>query len=284
MTESMDYYVVMSPDSVLNTGLGEVEISTRNGKEISRTVVSSYLVMYIGGYLMIAKTGTASRDKLEGVLVDTPEEVKQEIERLAEIDDFDDYFLPIMFERRKFRTAGNIVTGISLLYVIILATYGLRNLRVFRDPQLHPVLRRLAKQGPLSDLSRKIESEFKMNAFPLSDACTLTPSYLVRISTFSFSVIRIDDILWVYIERTKNSVNFVPIGSTYKLRIVSRESSLKMDGPKSAVEQTIDLLYRRVPWAEFGYSHAIRDQYNYHTEDFYRSIETRKQNILRKLD
>jgi hypothetical protein len=277
--EIADYFVTCTPDSMFESGLQEVTVTTRHGKETDQNVSARYYFAFLGEQIFMVKSDKNTGSAITGKLVPIPVEVKHQIEDMYELDDLKDAVYPVMLEVCDFRIPGYVgIAGIAI-FAGLFGVYVPGNYRTYNDPTQHPAIRRISKWGFLQELASKIESEFKTATVYRSGNLTISDNYVIQTGFLKFNVFRLDDLLWVYVERKRHYYTFIPVGSSYKLKLIFGDGILTNGGSKESHESVLKKLGLAAPWAVFGYSEEVRNNLDRDPAGLRAAVEARKSEL-----
>lgn len=155
------------------------------------------------------------------------------------------------------------ILGKILLIMILLAFPGYNYYKLYfrlKNYQNHPLYKRLLRFGDPSKIAERVGDDLKKNILVNKDNKIITYNWIVIRSFFDFYVIHSTEICWVYLLQTKHSVNFIPTGTTYgvKLHCVSyKEIEIPCNDQEEA-ELLIGKIHSMSPWAIYGFSEEIK--------------------------
>jgi hypothetical protein len=128
----------------------------------------------------------------------------------------------------------------------------------FRDPALHPAWKALSVYGAPRANANAIESEVGRGT-EIGKA-HITASWLLHSSPFAFNAVPLAEVLWFYKHVTKHSTNFIPTGRTYAIVVHTRRGKkVTINGSQATVDQLLEEIHARAPWAIVGYTAEIEE-------------------------
>ncbi|MBU0980838.1 MAG: hypothetical protein KJ709_08605 [Nanoarchaeota archaeon] len=94
----------------------------------------------------------------------------------------------------------------------------------------------------------------------------ITSSWLCQRTFLFFKVFHFSQLYWVYIKKTRHYTNFIPSGTTWELvfNLFDGKDIIgypTKSGNKKDSETIIEEIHKRVPWAFFGYSDEIKNEW-----------------------
>lgn len=260
-------YVKVSPDKMVSTGLQYIEKEyDNNNNETNKTVKSVYYVFRDGQNLIIASIPPDEADKSSytgWVREMTPDEnynLNQDINTLKAsgnyavseyiLDAEKDFFAPFMY-------------AVSIIIIIVNVINIIRSTKYIKCLENHKIYKKLMKYGNVDMVINNIEGELTNDAFSRSKKIHLLSSWIIISKFFSFEVIKIDDVVWVYKKVTKHSVNFIPTGKTYEsiLRLNNKSKYFIKLGEKD-IDYLLSSIKEIHPYIVVGYSKDIERMYN----------------------
>jgi hypothetical protein len=118
--------------------------------------------------------------------------------------------------------------GFSLIFFIFLTitiipviTGIYKYKRIKSNLYNHSIIKYLIRYGNPLTIKSQIDQEAKNNQISISKL-TFTPNWIFYPKLYKLRIINKTELIWVYkkITRTKHSVNFVPVGTTYSYAVV----------------------------------------------------------------
>ena len=129
------------------------------------------------------------------------------------------------------------------------------------------------------NLQKFSKEEKKLNNF---GGYILSGFWLIKKSFFTFDFFNTSDICWVYIKQTKQSVNFVPVGTTYQiiLNMRSGKELAKMINEKDQ-QYMMEFVHKNAPWAAFGFSEELKQMWRKKKREFISLVEKRYDDFVK---
>lgn len=267
------YFVASKGDKVIKTGFKEVT---------SGTVTADFVALGVGGRLLLVKSPAGHTGaEFTGALVEIPENIDsqfiREVERQRQ--GMRDVFLPVMLDATGFRGPGYWGLGIG----VPLLAFGVWSLvkagKRMANHDAHPIIGALARFGPPRNVVTAIDAEAKDGAQTTSiGRLTLTPSWLLHATGYWITILRCDEVVWVYKRITKHYTNFIPTGKSYAVIICSRDGrSLEVICRQRKVDGMLKELGRRWPWILIGHSDDMAAAWNSNCDAVIRVVDARRQ-------
>ena len=276
------YFVKVTGEKSFNTGLQQISQSKDKytDKVKSETVKANYLVLLVSGRILIIKANPNSNTGTEftGQLVNLPDDVSNELVKIAGNPDIKTAFLPVMLETDGFHTAGYFGLGIGLPLLL----FGGWNLLKYKqrkdDPKKHPIMQSIAQYGEPELIAGNIESEFQINSkYTLGDL-TMIPSWFFRKTTFGLDILRLQDVVWSYKKITQHYTNGIPTGKSFTVLVYNQAGNL-LEFPvknEAQADEVIIEIATRVPWISVGFSPELQELWDKHKNDFIAGVNERK--------
>jgi uncharacterized protein DUF6709 len=273
---SPQYFVALQGPRTVETGVEEYTVRTENGEEVSREVSSIYYALQVGDRYVIVKSSGGIQNPVEGSLDEMPGDFESHFFASKEMRDQRALFYPFYLDASSYRAGGYwALTGLVAFLALLIWKAG-PAWRRLRDPDSHPVLVRAATWGEPVSLSAGVERELHMAKRGKGGGWTLTDSYLVRRSFFTFDLLRFHDLIWAYKKITKHSVNFIPTGKTYAALMICYGGAAELAGSEKTVDGFLQFAAGRAPWAVFGYSAELAKAFKKDQPGFVAAVEQRR--------
>ncbi|HEY6329574.1 MAG TPA: DUF6709 family protein, partial [Blastocatellia bacterium] len=261
-THDAHYYVSIDNLSVVETGLQSLQktVDKYTGEVKNQTITATFFVAKDSRPLIIKSPSESRATQYTGALVAVPPDVRDYFQRtfLDEKHPFEEVFAPFMLDATEFR--GDAYIGLCLCIPVgLLAAWNIKKaVARIRNAQTSPIYKSLDHYGqPPEFVAQAIDEEFKTHneCSPIS-AVNLLPSWLLHRTFFHFTVMQINEIIWIHEKVTTHSVNFIPTGKTYAIVIHDATGrTIEVNGRRSKekISSLVTVLQARIPWAVFGY-------------------------------
>jgi len=282
VTATPHYYARVAGDRVIDTGIRQYTIRTQNGIETSREESGAYNAFAIGNRFLVVRTGGDDSRIAEGKLVPWSSDLETQLFDSKEMRSLRSSFYPFYLDAGSFRQPGYVVIGIGVLFLLLFVWQALPAWRAWRDPERHPLAKRIAQWGDPMGVALGAEHEFDNPLLKAKGGWRLGNTYLVRSTFFTLNVLRFQDVLWGYKKVTKHSINFIPTGKTYEAIVACYGGTATIPGKEKKVHELLGFVQERAPWAMYGYSDELASTYNKRRQEFARTVEQRRQDWANK--
>jgi hypothetical protein len=259
-----DFLAVTDDLQAVDTG---VYLShTSNGVETSKDY---YLAGSVGGrLLLIQASSTTPLKRYEGSLTPIPTNIRELIEKdlKKEGAQFDTLFLPLMLDSTSYRANAYYSLAFGLP-VFGLCLYNLKKAFYrMEDARNSPIYQAINRYGENTDeIARMVDGEASCTDVKKYGAFTLTPSWLLHKTFFSFTPFHLSDIIWTYPKRTQHYYYFIPTGKSHGVVVADaagRRAEADFGRGKASekqIEEFINILRSRIPWVITGYSDEVKN-------------------------
>lgn len=270
------YYVHVAGDKVLDTGLRQYTVHTENGVETSRKLSGAYHAIMIGHRFLVVRTAGGESPVAEGKLVPVSDELERQLFDTKEMQSLRNNFYSFYMETDSFRQPGYIVIAIGIVFLLIFAWQAVPAWRAWREPQRHPLAKRIATWGDPMGIAVAAEQEWEHPLLRPGGGWRFGKQYLIKSSFFSFHVLRFRDVLWSYKKITKRSVNFIPVGKSYEAIVNCYGGTATIPGNEKRVHEILGFVQQQAPWSILGWSQQLADTFRKHVNDFAQGVEQRR--------
>jgi hypothetical protein len=276
------YYARVAGDRVIDTGIRQYTIHTQNGIETSREESGAYNAFAIGNRYLVVRTAGDDSPTAEGKLVPWSEDLEQQMFDTQEMRSLRSSFYPFYLDTDSFRRPAYVVIGVGVLFLLLFIWQALPAWRAWRDPERHPLAKRIAQWGDPIGVAAAAEQEFNHPLLKAKGGWRLGNKYFTRSTFFTFDVLRFHDVLWGYKKITKHSVNFIPTGKTYEAIVACYGGTATIPGKEKSVNEVLAFVQQRAPWAIYGFSDDLSSAFNKRRQEFARTVEQRRQEWAHK--
>jgi uncharacterized protein DUF6709 len=276
------YYARVAGDKVIDTGIRQYTIHTQNGIETSREESGAYNAFAIGNRFLVVRTAGYDASVAEGKLAPWPSDLEDQLFDSKEMRSLRGSFYPFYLDSDSCRQPGYVVIGLAVLFLVLFVWQAVPAWRAWRNPDGHPLAKRIAQWGDPMGVALAAEHEFDNPLMKAKAGWRFGSKYLVRSTFFTFNVLRFQDVLWGYKKITKHSVNFIPTGKTYEAIVACYGGTATIRGKEKKVHELLEFVQQRAPWAMFGYSDELSSLFNKRRQEFASSVEQRRQEWAHK--
>jgi len=270
------YYARVNGEKVIDTGIRQYTVHTKDGVETSRTVSGAYQALVLGKRFLVVRTAGAGVPIAEGKLAPWPPELEAKLFDSKEMQSLRRNFYPFYMDSEPFRRPGYVVIVIGLLFLLLFVWQVVPAWRAMRDPERHPLAARIAAWGDPMGVAVEAEREFDNPLMKGGGGWRFGNKFLIRAKFFGFDVLRFRDVLWGYKKVTKHSVNFIPTGKTYEAIVACYGGTATISGKEKKVHELLAFVQQRAPWAIFGYSDELSKAFNKSQQGFASAVEQRR--------
>ena len=240
--------------------------------------------------MLVIKSSSATPVKhYEGALTPIPTDIRDLIEadiRKRGSGQFETLFLPFMLDTSSYRSDAYLAIGLGLP-IFGLCVYNVKKaLARMEDIQQSPIHRALKRYGDdVDQIANMLEVDAASVNVNKYSAFTLTPSWLLHKTFFSFTPFHLSDIVWIYQKRTQHFYYFIPTGKSHAIVVADaagRKAETDLGRGKSSakrIEEFTGLLCARIPWVVAGYSDELKNLYEKNLRDFVESVAKRKREV-----
>jgi len=135
-------------------------------------------------------------------------------------------------------------------------------------PERHPLCKALSQYGPLYSVVPQIDTDVAAGTSSFNGV-TFSRNWIISCWLTQVAVMRRDEIIWAYKERTKHSVNFIPTGSSYALVLRdARGKLLELSNSEQLVDSYLTGWAQQTPWVIFGYDRKLDKLYKKQLQSF----------------
>src|SRR5207244_1062320 len=99
-----------------------------------------------------------------------------------------------------------------------------------QDIGMHPIMRSLASYGDPVDIAQSIDWEVQTGGQDF-EGMILTHSWLLKPNIYNLTILRLDDLVWIYQKITQHSINGINTGQSVAAVLCTRQGkSLELRG------------------------------------------------------
>ncbi len=282
VTSTPRYFAHVKGERVIDTGIRQYTIHSQNGVETSREESGAYTALVFGNRFLVVRTAGGESPVAEGTLTPWPSELDAQLFDSKAMRSLRSQFYPFYLDGDSFRRPGHVVITVGIIFLLLFAWQALPAWRAWRDPERHPLAKRIAQWGDPMGLALAAEHEFDNPLMKAKAGWRFGSKYLVRSTFFTFDLLRFQDVLWAYKKVTKHSVNFIPTGKTYEAIVQCYGGTATIPGREKKVHELLAFVQLRAPWAMYGYSDQLAKTFDKNRQEFARSVEQRRQEWAQK--
>jgi hypothetical protein len=274
------YFVTVTGDEAIDTGIQYVSRSTRSGRE---TVEANYMALRLGDrFLLVKAPTTATLTTYTGAISSLSSLEQREVmdELKSNLPELKDAFLPYILDAHGFRFGGYVGLVIGIPALLWCGFSAIRALQRSADPAQHPIARSLARFGQPQFVIGEIENELlspRLSMQPLF----ITANWLVNANPTQVQATRLSDIIWIYKQVTQRRVNGVPTGKTYATHVCDSHGTQLIIPAKNeqAADQVLAAVYQTAPWVLAGYNAEIAQAWKKDRASLVAAVAQRRQQL-----
>lgn len=270
------YFVKVKGEDIADTGVQEIERDSNTGSE---TVKANFSILVVAQHLLIVKSDPKeSGTSFQGELAEVPTDVHNNViaPLLKQHPNASAALLPFMLDATGFRTDGYVGSAIGVPAFLFACWLIAKVMRRRSDVSVHPDVKTAARYGSLADVSQQLELEMQSSPLKIGRA-SVTPSWVVLQKTFSLKLCRISDLIWAYKKVTRHYHYFIPTGKSYEVIMYDRYGQpLQMQAREKKIDEMMNVLGERAPWAVFGYSDERQKLLRANWGGFVAAVDQRK--------
>jgi uncharacterized protein DUF6709 len=272
------YYARVNGERVIDTGLREYSVHTRNGVETDREESGAYRALVLGNRFLVVRTASSTEaPAAEGKLAPWPAELDAQLFETKEMRALRSNFYSFYLDGDSFRRPGYVVMAIGVVFLLLFAWKAIPAWRAMRDPEHDHLARRIASWGDPVAVAVEAEREWEHSLLKAKAGWRFGNKYLMQSRFFTFDLLRFQDVLWAYKKITKHSVNFIPTGKTYEAIVNCYGGTATIPAKEKRVHELLEFAQQRAPWAMFGFSDELAATFRKHQQDFANGVEQRRQ-------
>jgi hypothetical protein len=273
------YFVKVTGSNVVDTGLQEIEVESRNGVEENRKVSAGYYALVVGNRYLIVKSSKPVSETASGELVLLSGDIFNHLRSSVGPQRLQQDFYPLMLQTNGFREDGFAVLGLAAAVLVGLLFFARPVWLRLKDLSRHPAFQRIKSWGEIQSTSMEAENEFKTSVRYQAAGIRLADRFAFKGSFFTFDIFRFQDLWWAYKLVTQRRVNFIPVGKTYAAVLVFNGGTVQIPGNQAKVDEMLQYAAARAPWAIFGFSDQLKAHLKKNPAEFYAQIEARRQKL-----
>ena len=189
------------------------------------------------------------------------------------------YYYNFFINPTSFDTIGDLML-LLLIPVFFLTVWNFQNsIRRFINPSLHPIFRSFLLYGNPLEVANSIDNERKN--IKIIPASYLTTNWLIIPRIFFTDFIYLNNVLWVYKQKTKHSLNSITTHTTFDVIIATRSGKqIKINSDELGVDKIIEILFKRIPWIFVGYSDDLKISYKKNRNELITLVDKRQEETL----
>jgi hypothetical protein len=251
---------------------GWKEVTTINNRP---RMAYPYYSTPVGDKLLLVKgEGSPGMRRLVGTFYKLPADAERDVVGglVAQHPQLRGRFLPVMIDAAAaFNVFGYVFFALCgpLALVCLLNVYNA--LRRIAHPQRHPLFKQLRPMGELMAVAAAVDQEVARDSVSHCGPALVTPSLLLWPRKFTVTIIRLQDVVWMY---HHNLASHGVHSAIFHLR--SRKT-VGVVLRKNAVPELLAAVAARVPWAIVGFSVELAKAWRKNSETVISMADARRQ-------
>ena len=165
------------------------------------------------------------------------------------------------------------IAGLAALIIFILY-------QGFTGKNLEDIEEYCKTQGNREWALKRLEEFYK--AAPPVNGLRINNEFFMHVVRNNVSFAETREVLWVYLNVTKHSYNFIPTGKTYDIKVMLADgTSITMNQKnKKTADATMEYIGNSLPYIIFGYDEQIAQVYGGNRQEMMRVVNERKMQYL----
>jgi hypothetical protein len=276
-------YVSITGEKPFDTGYQEITETKRRGVTTNSRISANFILLRVGDKVLPikAKPEDKAATQFTGELRPIHEDFKNQVlnEIFTKYPEEKGVFFPYMLDQTNdYPTMGyfGLVLGLPCLG---LAAWNLQKLtRRWGKPENHPLVKQFANRGDLATVTAQIDAEMSDPATQKIGKITITPNWFFRPQAYGLDSLPLENLVWFYQKVTTHRTNGVPTGKTYSTVLHDRDGrNFEFSATEKQVDQVMNILYDKAPWAISGYSDEIQAMWRKQRSEMVATVDERRQ-------
>jgi len=270
-----DSFVTIQTDKTADTGFEE------SSTDYFITTHHPILMAKIGDRILLVKVskgyeGTRFSGELTGIPSDVQTQVLQILEQ--RYPTLKGQFLPLLLDATGYRFNGYFAISAGILFGLGFIWFAGRGVQWMGRPETHPIWTKLGKYGPAKLIGSQLDAEFRSEGGGETFGnAHLTTTWLLHSHACNIEIIRMEDVVWAYLQVVKHYHSGIPTGKSHFVKVFDREgTSATISTKKKTAPELLQTLQRRAPWAVFGFSADIEQLWKKRRAEFLSSVDQRR--------
>ena len=158
-SDAARYFVRLTGTRAIETGIREITVRRRNGREVGRSVAAEFYALEVGGRFLLVKSRSGRPLSVEGSLSTVPAEVDRDMFGGADGASLRPRFYPFYLDASPFRFGGYAALCAWAVFLALAAWKAWPAWRRLNDLSRDPLIERVASWGGLTAVSASVEKE-----------------------------------------------------------------------------------------------------------------------------
>lgn len=279
------YWVNLTVDKILDTGVDQITVRKRRGVETGRSVSGHYYAGVLGDRLLLIKThgealgGALGSAPLKGAILTPPADLIGQLSGTnAKVKAA---FLPVMLDTERFESNAETGLGIAAAIAAITLLFALFTLNRYLRPGGHKALKALETSGERLDLAgQSISGDINAREYVRLKDYRLTSRYALK-DGLGFDVKPLRELLWAYPTVTQHKIyGIIPSGKSYGINLTFKDATVTQKIGQGVSEKAVQHLARWSPWTFFGYSDQLDDAMKRQRAEVVAAVEARYASVM----
>lgn len=252
------YWVRVTPRQLVDSGVDNITVRTRRGRETGRSVTGHYWFAVIEDRLMVVSApgkSLASDQPLQGVVRQVPADLSAHMKQVLK-PEFQSRMMPVMLDTSDFSVdwaqiglvGAGFVTAGALLWAAVATRRAIA-------PGGHHALAALTRGGvELEAASRAIEEAVRSKNVVKLGGRTLTHNFILK-TGLGFDIRPNSDLLWAYTITTTHKIyGIIPTGRSHQIALHYPKEKVLQKIDATTADRSMAGLAQVSPWTFLGWS------------------------------
>jgi hypothetical protein len=274
------YNVTIEGEEMFDSGMYEETTTTRNGVSSGTSITAYFGILSVDpNFLLTKHPGVINESVTQytGALVPpSADEVGKEVyaDLLEESPEIEAFVFPLLFDTGYDAMPWFIGAGIEAVLVLG-GLFGLATVASRRNPENHPILKRMSRFGEAESVMSQIDGEMASGQIAQVDKLQFTRNWIIYKAGNDMHFARIGDVMWAYKHVTQTRY-----GKNYAAYIWDRSGNmLNVGSGEKNVDAMVMAVLQRSPWAIAGYNKDVEKSWKNDREGFIRTVDDRRKQM-----
>lgn len=165
----------------------------------------------------------------------------------------------------------------AMIALIVTLWNLIRTIIFWFTPEKHKVYTSLFRYGNVKTVADSINNDTALGNELRFGKVAIFNSWIVSRDLLNLTVIKIDNILWIYKKVTKQYLNYIPSGKEYSIAVCSNDRLVEEIKIKNRhAEDILDAIKHNYPWIVTGYTEELKALWNLRFNEFKVYVNSRK--------
>ncbi len=278
-------WVTLKADKIHPTGIQEITVRKKRGVERGRSVSAVYFVAEVGNQFVLVKGDEGQTAALQGTFEPMKSDLAAQVFKEPQMQAMRSQFYPLVMNTHDYDNEASTwlpVGGVVALGALI---WGLIGFKHYRNPETHPGVKPFVEAGTLKAAGASIQrSVTGKNTFKLGKSL-IAPEYVITQGWTKLDIKPMEQLLWAFKQVTQQKLYYIiPAGKTYAASLNFEKGSLLLKGKQDKVDEVLEYVAARAPWAAFGHDEDIAQVYKKQRASLVDYVKRRKEDYLKQQD